>query len=126
MESNNIKMEMSVEDMQRMYGALLQDSAESARQADKEYKLLEKRYSNIKKMGLAIIYGLISIIIALIIAITIIFSSMTIVVENGGESSIGTLNLSDEATINTLDNSDNHSTNTIETDSYNNYYNEKD
>jgi hypothetical protein len=67
--NNESKTQLTIDgyDLEKMYGLLLRDSAEATKQHYDEYKLLEKRLDNVKKISLSIIWGLIMIILALII-----------------------------------------------------------
>jgi cytochrome b subunit of formate dehydrogenase len=72
---NNLKLEVDEKDLSKMYGLLLNDAA-------KTEASLVKRYNIIKNILIAVICSLTTIIIAIIIGLTIVFSRITIVVDN--------------------------------------------
>jgi hypothetical protein len=113
---DNTQITLRAEDLGKMYGNLLIDTAKMEKQHHEEMEVLKKQLDSTKKILLSIIAGLTIIILALIIGATIVFSSITLEI-NIGETSgtYGDITLSDEASL------DNSSSN-VEGDQTNNFF----
>lgn len=114
-----VKMIVDNEDLYKLYGKLLADSAEDTKKYYTEIRLLENKLSTVKKILLTIIYGLIAIIIASVVGLTVVFSSMTIEINNSTDSgAYGDIEMYDNSNI------DNSSENVDGEQVNNNYYTE--
>lgn len=113
---DNIKLELSTDDMKKMYGMLLTDAAKVSQEESNRYNLLMEKFEHRKRVDSTIIIGLIAVIIAIVVGITVIFSTMTIIINNGNDEKYGEVTMYDESKIN----SDN-TTNNIDTETYSIY-----
>lgn len=113
----SMSIHMKQEDLQKMYGLLLEDSAKAEREHRRECEVLMKKLDNNRKLTKLIIIAFTSILLALIVGATIVFSSMTLEFDVSLDSnSLGTVTVDNESTF------DNSTTN-VQGDYNNNYGN---